>query len=348
QREWPAVITPARHRARVDTRLSREGIHAARLVNTSLTVQTSLRFTMSPMNSHRQPGPADLVYTTASLATIAFAQAAANIAEQAAALVNVPIHKSLIKHAEDLLGQCRQLIDLAAIHDYEHHQSRYLNQPPVTPDDPTYGSAIRQWINHIERPWTGQGQHITSTLPQGLDNPTQTARRLDGWLRAPRAAQPVYSETVSQHLKRHTQETETLSFQRHEEYLTQHQGTPEELAAHHARLRRLNQQTHLSPPEFLSKENLPETGDIHTTQRFWPEIMHSVQKRHPLSAKLLSGTQCIHATDETIIIGHHNTDAARLLNVLEHTFIEATTEITGITSIRVQVLHPKDVPATDQ
>lgn len=296
--------------------------------------------------SQAPPGPADTEYTTAGLSWVAFAQAARDLADQVAALLDSRDRMQLTSPCDSVLAAAKELRDRAVVFDYEHPMrvksgnplDQYISYPSIR-EDPASDRLIQQWEYAIERPWRATSQ---SRLPKGLEDPLATAAELDQWCKEHLRSGGY--PTVSSRLTRHTAETEAESIARHRRFLEQQDGniSPLEYNAQVAREAHQQKASSALLPNFVaSMDAIPDNDqEYHPAHTFWSHIVRNTVKRQPALAEFITGAECVRATGAQVVIGHSDPKKARVLNALTGTFAEAMTETIGLGDLWIYVVNP--------
>ncbi len=297
-------------------------------------------------SSHVPPGPADTRYPTHILARLAVAKAAAELSDAAAKLVDMSDRPSATtEQCKRIVRQAQDLMELAAIRDYEDHSRSDESGSWPNSLDPQWQSVVQRWYQDIGRPWEPDPTEVSnspgvvrvrSTLPSGLDNPTSTAAALDDWLT--RRMFRKATTAVSGALRQHDIESERLSISRHDHFLRGTNETQAEVEAHQKRIERFNKKANrINVRGFLEYEGLPENDENHLVSRFWDQILDDVVCQHRHLRKELAGTQLYRADKDTVVIGSVLADRANLYYTLAEAFEESICTATGIATIRVRV-----------
>lgn len=278
------------------------------------------------------PGPADTVYPTSVLARVMFAQAAADLAERAAKLVDVDDGKGVYSRCDAIVHAANHLRELAAIHDYERKGFR--------PEDPRHQTAIREWQFNIERPFEKmQNGWARPAVPKGVLNPKETAEQLDTWAQKHGTCQ--YSNAISVSLAEHTTESEQESLYRHEAFLqTVTDPSHREIQAHKARALRVRT-GNTSGTLLSSYDEVPTKDDPHGLAKpLWSRIIRNVIDRAPAIAETVEDAECLRDGGQMIVIGHPTAEGARVLSAITGTFLLAYGEVTGTSGPQVRVAAP--------
>ncbi|WP_041928156.1 hypothetical protein [Mycobacteroides abscessus] len=297
-------------------------------------------------SSHVPPGPADTRYPTYILARLAVAKAAADLSDSAAKLVDIGDRRSATtQECKALATQAQQLMELAAISDYEEHsRSDATGSWPARLDD-QWQPAVRRWLQNIERPFervpyaqadSPELVKVRSTLPDGLDNPRATAAVLNDWLT--RRLYKKATTVISSGLRQHDIASERSSIDRHEQYLRANDVTDTEIEAHRMRIERFNKKiSRTDASGFLEYKDLPENDEHHLVRRFWEQILDDVVYQHAHLREPLSSTELYRTSKHTVVIGSVVAAHANLYYTLAEAFEESICTATGIATIRVRV-----------
>lgn len=291
------------------------------------------------------PGPADTRYTAATLARVAFMEAAADLADEVAKLVDPQNHECIVLDARDLMDSVKHLIGLAVVAEYEGGDPNFqLGSRPL--EDSEFGPVIRAWRKSLERPWyatdssccdEANEMRIESTLPEGASDPERTCAALDAWCdqHLARSRDSMISAT----LRPHTAQTEADSVDRHEQYLELcDDATAREWAAHRARAKRVNGHEVRPHPdqEMLNYDQIPgmpyplSWGD--PVWDAWPEIVAGVRQRDPALYELVKLQSPVAIAKGVVALGNRDPDLAACLNDIRNrrTVRAAIRETTGL------------------
>lgn len=297
-------------------------------------------------SSHVPPGPADTRYPTYILARLAVAKAAADLSDAAAKLVDITDRPSATtEQCKALARQTQQLMELAAISDYEEHSRTDKTGSWPASLDPQWQSSVLRWLQSIERPFervpyeeadAPELVKVRSTLPEGLDNPHSTAQVLNDWLT--RRLYRKATTAISGGLRQHDIASERASIDRHGQYLRANDAMDTEIEAHKKRIERFDKKIgRVEARGFLEYKAVPENDEHHLVRRFWDQILDDVVCQHGHLRDHLSRTELYRTSKDTVVIGSVVAERANLYYTLAEAFEESICTATGISTIRVRV-----------
>lgn len=185
------------------------------------------------------PGPADVDVPRRGLSRLAMSSAAAETAELAAGHVPTDADGNayqVMEYAARLFSSARYVLTRAVVHAREIGGSwaDIAEALSITEQEAQdrYREDIERWEDAVDRPWERSGAFLSSRLPEGCADPTQTADYLDRWcarhIPETAAARSLARDAgtedrmVSANLPQHTSLTELTSVTRHGHYLLDH------------------------------------------------------------------------------------------------------------------------------